>query len=119
MKTVYRIENSLGQGPYNGYDWQVQDKDNTVVRNDLSSAHNDSLHPAPCEDYTSSGDSIQFAATRTKKYKCGFISTNQLHKWFSHYWLRILEQAGFTLQQYEVPDENVVIGKYQVLFIKP
>jgi hypothetical protein len=50
-------------------------------------------------------------------YFCGFQSANQLFEWFEGFEYS-LEKYGFQVKVFEVDDEDVYSGKYQVVFKK-
>lgn len=97
-------------GPYNGLSW----RDRTADLDDMSWAHSRSgsaaHHPAPHEDvYLFNIDSAEV---------CGFVSQDALLDWFDT-WLRVLDEAGFRVWVYDVPDASVRVGQRfgQLVFI--
>jgi hypothetical protein len=115
MKTVYRIENAEGKGPYNTTWFAIDDQQKTVNCGKLMLDHADAEHPSPFND-----DNLTYSIYEEfRKYVCGFDSMEKLNNWFSNYWQRTLASINYTIHTYEVPDENIVYGEYQIMFIKP
>lgn len=52
-------------------------------------------------------------------WRFGFNSINQLRKWFyiKEVWA-ILEKHGFVLAVYHVPEEALIVGERQMVFLK-
>lgn len=98
--TVFRLENSQGQGPYTDYDNEIS--------YELCRAHNGHDHPCPEEDnklgYIERGSEF-----------CGFKTRKELEDWFAG-WLPKLGRAGYLIAEYAVPRKHVRIGRTQVLF---
>ena len=51
-----------------------------------------------------------------KGNRFGFISLKQLNAWFTAAELRKLEQHGFCVYEYDVPDSDIIFGRSQVAF---
>lgn len=122
MKTVYRIENKNGVGPYRcNYDWEVNLQNNVITQSKLCSVHNDCpMHPSLYQDELYS--LLPTYKQREEIYKshvCGFISLKQLCRWFNKYWRNILTLAEFSIVKYEIPETDIIKLKHQILFKKP
>ncbi|WP_432118497.1 hypothetical protein [Streptomyces sp. bgisy032] len=70
---------------------------------DMWSAHNGGSHPSPKSDRA-----LDFRITSDVEV-CGFSSLDALLEWFRT-WLDVLDEAGFRLWVYEVPDEDARVG---------
>ena len=112
MKTIYRIENTRGNGPYNDYS----------VRQHFDTNHNDAVHPTPIlgssytdteliNKYKSKGIYLYGSA-----YFFGFNSMDQLNAWFSLNELKVLNEHGYSIVEYKATE--YIESKYQVIFIK-
>ena len=99
---VYRVENTLGQGPYS-YDAHFS-KNYVMMRR-----HSDSRHPGPYH-YKSLLSGI------SKSEYCGFNSIDNARKWFAGF-IRSLDAEGFHLSVYE--SSSARVGRFgQTLFVK-
>lgn len=104
---VYRVEKDHGThtiGPYQGY------YDNETVRTlayALEAAHNNDAHPMPKDD--------GFGENFNTHLIFGFIDKKQTEEWFAGFG-KDLENAGFRISVYNVPEEDVAIGGRQVAF---
>jgi len=47
---------------------------------------------------------------------CGFASLEALEDWFEHHWRIRLHQVGYRITEYDVPEDHVRQGRYQVVF---
>ncbi|MEG8276374.1 hypothetical protein [Streptomyces sp. AHA2] len=71
-------------------------------------SHADDEHPSPYAD-------AELQTVRDWE-RCGFNSKAALFRWFAG-WLGRLDEAGFRLFEYEVPDDRARVGQYgQVVF---
>ena len=94
---VYRVENWSGRGPYNGkgcykagYDTACSDR-----------------HPMPYSDGIPYWDDTDRFGFKTKK---------ALQKWFNKKMRRDLAKHKYRISIFEVPKENVVLGRKQLVF---
>ena len=102
--TIFRVQDTKGQGPYTGdktnYDYMTQ-------RFCWSRrSHEGANLPSPDAENL----------LRTDRHLCGFESLKQLHKWFTDYELKNLKELGFTIHQIEVLKSSVQFGKQQLIF---
>lgn len=98
-QTVYRVEDSLGNGPYchKNMGWL-----------DCGDSEN---HPKPNDD----GITIYGAVINwSHKWRCGFVSIQQLCEWFDDDVLDALDHAGYVVSVYVV--EHVMHGQKQIVF---
>ena len=106
--TVLRIENAQGEGPYNApiYDsrWSK-----------IKAEHNYS-RPAPTR-YGEPWHCMPSCPWRDS-HVCGFLDRAQLNAWFSQEELQLLVELGFTINQYQVAEEDILLGQSQITFIK-
>lgn len=104
---IYRIENSQGIGPFHGlfsHKLYGTDKYNAWIK------HSKSLPSAI----------VEFGShlTLTPYYVCGCQSLDDLMVWFEEF-LPELNKFGYSIRQYDVDEENILIGAKQVMFVKP
>lgn len=101
-KIVYRLQNSKGQGPY----WHEFREAWQDPKND----HNNL--PTPYEE-----NSI---VERFKEgvHVCGFKSLKQMGKWFTKKEFRAMKKIGLELVAIEVPENQIIKGKKQIVFHK-
>lgn len=106
---IYRIEHhKSGNGPYNHL---TNGSREVYYGNDILKSHGTATyktHPRMFDDCKMMEDSQYFA---------GFNSIEQLFAWFDGT-LSYLHKHDFELRIYETDDQNVVIGTYQLIFIK-
>lgn len=111
---VYRVEDELGGGPYNGDrapDPWTRSWSRIVNGHEVS----DPVHqPSPNSDIPEWRDSEY--GGRAAKYRFGFASVEQVYKWFLEDARAFLKASGYGIAQYEVPDEFVLVGENQVAF---
>lgn len=102
---VFRYENKNGVGPYTA-DWEEWGTKASSFW--LASSHAGEKHPSPRMD------GIEKSG---KNYVCGCPSAAALSEWFSG-WEAVLLRNGFVVKTYDIPDEEVFIGKsgLQVVF---
>lgn len=104
FRRVWRVEHrETHQGPYNGPDrsplWPMFD------------AHSDLYHPTPDFD-----PGIGFGAMLTHSdWIFGFGSPDSLYDWFRG-WGHLLENCGYQVTVFDLPEEHVIIGQYQAIF---
>lgn len=103
---IYRVEDETGNGPYaTGGPHQVPH---------MGWEHtNDRNHPSPQEDM--GVDSVGTRVFRPWVHFCGGHSLQQLATWFEG-WVEKLKEHGHTVAVYEVSEEFVIHGKYQIAF---
>lgn len=87
-------------GPYNGLSYR--DKTPTLRR--MISAHsgNATHHLGPCWD--------RFLNGISPNEVCGFDALDSLLDWFER-WFLVLNEAGFVVWVYDVPDADVRVGQ--------
>ena len=101
-KIIYRLQNSKGQGPY----WhEFRD-----TWEDPKNNHNNL--PTPYEEKNIVD---QFKAG---VHVCGFKSLKQLGKWFTKKEFREMKKIGLNLVAIEVPENQIIKGKKQIVFPK-
>lgn len=99
---IYRIENERGLGPLaKGYHPCLATSDERQRLRRL---------PTPQSEWL---------VMMSGEHVCGCSSMDQLHKWFNSLQIDEMEKDGYHLKEFEVPDELVQVGKYQVVFKKP
>jgi len=103
--TIFRIENSVGLGPY----VSNANQENQILHQ-MNLDHSCSpLHPMPWEDNL---------PEMAREYElCGFESIEKLKKWFDG-WINRLYDNGFFAVQLEIDKKNVKFGNYQIVFNK-
>ncbi|MFE1425420.1 hypothetical protein ACFW6C_07630 [Streptomyces fungicidicus] len=69
--------------------------------------HQGDTHPSPREDGLGQIDRWEV---------CGFSSLDALHAWFEHHWRLRLHQVGYRITEYDVPEDHVRQGGFQVVF---
>lgn len=116
IRTIYRIENSEGYGPYRDGPvhsgmWAVN-----------MERHYDNRHPLPSYefpqwDFWAAALFPEGYPIYQTEYFCGFKDLDQLFEWFDEEEIDNLFKLGFDIYEYEV--EFAFIGRYQVMFHKP
>lgn len=104
MRTVYRMENKYGRGPYTpnpGFSWE-----DTVHTSENG-------HPAPQND--SFSKKVILELYNLHRLKCGFATMEQALNWFSPSEIQRLRSKGFNLKK--VLASRVYEGTFQVLFL--
>lgn len=106
---VWRVEHStLNYGKF-GETWPAGPYCGPAGVADLRWSHNDDRHPGPGRDRI-----LQWIS---QNELCGLDSREALDAWFMN-WHQRLEEAGFVVSVYEVPDECARVGEYgQVCFM--
>lgn len=103
MKTVWRLENKDGNGPYiPGPGERLK-----AVMRDLHASHKNMTHPSPFVDNIRNFD-------WTNEF-CGFRTRRDLEEWFDGFMPR-LYRAGFRMVRYDIPADRVRNGTRQVVF---
>lgn len=112
---VYRIEDKNGWGPYSSCYMMDWEHPREVVLCRLQEAHSrDPLRPSPYtngepwEDYYSSSKDMVF----------GFASLQELYNWFNGF-VEDLINVGFYIKTFEVPNNQVKLGRLQLAFKRP
>lgn len=110
---VYRVQNHCAQGPFQGgymyteefyYDYTI-DVDEELTALKLASCE----LPTPMSDIPDCPD-------MHNEYVCGTNSIELLHKWFPPRVLEDLSDNGYEVVIIDVPDDEVYVGTYQVVF---
>lgn len=105
---IYRVENSEGWGPFSS---EISDKlFGEILRK--WAEHTNSL-PTPEEDLKEEDKKILYKNFTFFKHGCE--SLDQLKMWFGDF-LPKLEELGFKISTYEVQEEFILRGQYQILF---
>ena len=101
MKTIWRVENGNGWGPYRG-------GVSSIKLQELLDSHDmdEDKHPCPWND--------SIGRPPESNEVCGFNSIKQAKKWFTARELQLLESEGYILKEVEV-QEITAIGDKQVL----
>ncbi len=112
---VYRVENSYGDGPYQ---YTVRNEDGV----NIGSAHANMAHPGPSEDGLYGevwGEVAPFDETPHSDHLFGMNSLGSLIEWFDGWW-DTLARHGYTISEYEVPEEYVGVGESgtQAVFVR-
>lgn len=106
MRTIWRIQNSQGVGPYHGIghsDWKA--REHSILTG----------HPDPYEDLGIASFWRSLGAVEMRDWKFGFQSLEQLERWFCKEELQCLANYGFI--PVEVEASHVVSGTHQVIFL--
>lgn len=98
---VYRIQCASNKGPYRNYRY--------CIDHDEYSPESDKLRPGPESDGI---DCI------TAKCYFGFLSLEQLLRWFTAKDRRNFRRAGLKVAVYKVPPKYVYVGGKQVAFVQ-
>ena len=101
---IYRLENSRSEGPY------ITTATSPFLYDALYKVKSwDDAHPTPA------GEGMD-RYKQISTYVCGFSSRAQFEAWFPYESHTAFNAAGFSVSEYEVPDEHVEHGRYQVMF---
>jgi hypothetical protein len=118
---IYRIEDEDAGGPYRG---------NNSDKNPFGSATASDRHPLPADDSLLQ-DSIRFRMERdlddvddchwSSFLECefifGFASVEQMRNWvYNDTWLTRMDDNGFFLSVFDVPEDHICIGNTQAVF---
>lgn len=104
---VYRVEYIVGDKTYGPYVASVH-TGNTDVRNACNYFKN---HSAMMREPNEDGIAIL-----PHSHVVGCATIVDIFEWFARWSLERLLKAGFTLSQYEIPRDKVLVGGYQVGF---
>jgi hypothetical protein len=114
--TLYRVEDRMGFGPY---------YDTGAVRQicyDFNLDFSDHCRPRPGPHDEPNFFDFFWATKNGKRlenYHFAFAHRYQCAKWFAPpKLLRGLDTRGFALSLYRADEENVIVGRAQVLFLK-
>lgn len=112
---IYRVEDKNGTGPYasNNAEWVESIERHEMVYE----AHNylSPNHPGPLSE---SWFSIPQYTMPEREYIYGFDSESALKFWFNGF-LEPMFEHGFFIKTYDVPPQDVIVGRRQVAFKKP
>lgn len=103
---IYRMENQLGRGPFfrELLSWPMHEA--MGFSKDDERPYHDGFMTPQREGFKMTSDHL-----------CGCRSKRELVKWFPKLAREFLKTKGFTTKVYDVPDENIQIGRHQVVFI--
>lgn len=100
---IYRVQDVYGYGPYNSgnLDWQTRNHDSKQTPH----LELDILlkYKARYNHYA---------------YLYGFKSMDQLNSWFTKKELINLKLSGYKIVKLDIPDNKVIVGYKQVMFLK-
>lgn len=113
---IYRIENVIGEGPYNCADGSRQN----FSKLNLYRSPCETLHPLPEDDELLGRIWLRyFYNDLTRNWKFGFDSIGQLTMWFDYPGVfEALELDGFMIAEYDVEDGHFHVGMTQSIFEK-
>lgn len=100
---IYRVESEDGGGPYNG------PKADRALSEELF--YSNIWHQPP-----PSVDIADWWPSSNKSWRYGFESAELLKRWFEPKFYKALDQVGFMVAIYDVPDDAVKCGKFQCAF---
>lgn len=109
--TVFRVEDENGHGPYHNkgarslFDMWADGRHNA-----------DNGRPLPKYDIENWNE--LYSEGVIEDYCYGFLYLEQLHSWFSKSELTKLKCLGYNVQQHEVDEQHILLGDYQIAFIK-
>lgn len=106
MKTVYRVEDEKGVGPYRITSGRTKAQKDLAIR--LGVAHKDESHPTP--------DKEGINQRLIEIGLCGFENLENLYDWFDG-WLDELRETGHVIRAYDVEDVLIWRGEKQVVFL--
>lgn len=111
LRTVWRLENAQGQGPFQ--DRRTFD----IFMDDFGGRPN---QPSPKSDPEIGPILKTVSETNSKDWVFGFNSIADYKRWFcNEFENTALAQLGYYLSQYTIDDEFVHSGKGQCLFWRP
>tara|TARA_Y100001936_G_C15834675_1_gene538660 strand:- start:346 stop:792 length:447 start_codon:yes stop_codon:yes gene_type:complete len=123
MKTkfIWRVQNSEGNGPYNGHG----NVGGIILRNPTHKRlTNLKKVPVPFKDeglkqaFNFIDGNNVYNSTLIRDWRCGFQTIRKYHAWFSNDHLReLLDRAGFFLVKYEAPADAIRHGSKQSVFL--
>lgn len=100
---IYRVETPDGGGPYNG-------PRGMSPMEMFALSNNRRRQPAPGDDIPG------YNGNHSYENRFGFASIDQAKNWFDWRVYHLLEDRGFCLARYLVPDEQVWCGGHQCAF---
>lgn len=102
--TVYRVENSSHRGPYRDISRDVKQY---FKKHDGMEAVKSGTPPPNYDP--------ELNREPKSNERCAFESMESLKTWFTDEDLEFLKQNYFNIVEYQIADEFVEIGKYQVI----
>lgn len=111
---VYRVENNAGTGPYRdgAISLELEDAiDDMMGNRGFSIPFFRINYPLPRED--------GIMISNGREWECGFSTLEQFHHWF--YDAEVIERLndeGFYLYEFEVPEEFIKRGRHQCEFVR-
>ena len=109
---VHRVETRSGDGPYRGDSYEsVKD---VVYHHNYDGRE---MHPSPWTDgcYPACSDSDYL---QSQEFVCGFISEQQLRRWFASDERAGLSRHNFVHAVYDVDPQYIAEGDFQIMFRK-
>ncbi len=105
MIKVFRLENKMGLGPCHSlFSLKLGDAKRKLWIQKINSM------PNPKQEFGLPNEVFQ-------NFVCGCISEEQLKSWFGDF-LQELFDSGFEIKTFFVEESNILVGEYQVMFIK-
>lgn len=101
---VYRVETPDGKGPY----WEGAIIDGMGRAHTLPETKDN--HPSPYND------GLSDCTLPVGTYFFGFTSLAMLNQWFAPEWREKMKAVGHQIAVYDMPECNIVEGKYQCAF---
>ena len=118
MRTIYRVEDETGAGPYKNGPNPNRSIPNHHFDDDGPLACDTPNRPGPLSDTWDNIEKLK-VATVLGQVKFGFADLSQLHMWFDMLAMRCVAEhgRGFGIATYEAPNEDVINGEKQVAFL--
>lgn len=112
---VWRLHNEFGNGPYNG----TGNIFNFMSAHAKEEGHSIEHCPPPWRDKELSKIFRRHADFLKEKHlRCGFLNIQQYEEWFiSEFFRNALDATGFFLARYSLPEQDIINGDKQVVFI--
>lgn len=104
MRTIYRVQNKEGKGPYKGRKYSRW----------TERSHDTTKHPNAYQDKKLRKLVKTMKPREFSSYKFGFKSMASLNRWFSKKELQNLKKLGFEVVSLKA--KTVILGDRQVLF---
>lgn len=102
-KLIYRVENEIGEGPYRS---DCYEQIESELGNEWGKINED--HPTPYHDGIPNSGFVPF------DYIFGFVSREQLDRWFDRRSREVLREYGFKVVRYY--SSQFFEGRHQVCF---